>query len=122
MSPFLQGLLYLAGPEAAGADLNSFNRAFFQYLDALKIRVELPGADVMSVRNRIAEYGFLFANIALLGHTIYSYQSGECYQSSALKSIHNVLTLTAYAPVCLRCRMNSPVIDMWMSLKQQLVF
>ena len=77
----------LAGSQAARADLNSFNSAIFQDFDTLEVGVELPGADVVSMGDRIAEYRFLFTDMALHGHGNYSYQSGECYQPLGPKSI-----------------------------------
>lgn len=45
----LDGFLNLAGSQTAGTHSDSFNGSFFHDLDALKVGIEFPGADVMGV-------------------------------------------------------------------------
>ena len=66
----LNGFSHFAATETAGAYSNPFDRAFFHDSDALKIRIKLARAHVMSVRNRVAEHRGLGAYVTLSRHRL----------------------------------------------------
>lgn len=68
----LEGFLNPARTQTSRTDLDSFDRTVFHNLHALQIGVKLPGSDIMSVRDRIAEHWLLFTYVTLHWHGKYS--------------------------------------------------
>jgi len=67
----LNGFSHLAATETASAYPNPFDRSFFHDPDALKIRVELARAHVVSVGNRVAEHRGFSAYVTLSRHRLF---------------------------------------------------
>lgn len=66
----LECFYYITGTNAAGADLDTSNRAIFERLDFLKVCMPCPGCSIVGVTDIIPEGGTFSAYFTFFRHSI----------------------------------------------------